>query len=142
MELEYAFCAKFADVGTDGFVTLFGGGIDSIAAAQFPTILLTLAVTGCVTVPLEEANGDHQMRIELFGPTGDRHPLEIEFPVMVRVSPADPPRAPRLNFAVCLQNLIFGMAGRHEFRISVDGRQLGTVPLYITRQADALGGQR
>jgi hypothetical protein len=141
MELKYVFCAKFADIGPDGLFAAIGGGLDSVAVPQLPAIIQALSVVGCVTVPLEEVHGGHRMRIEMFGPTGDRHPVEIEFPVTVQVNTDEPRRAPRWTFAIGLQNVVFGMEGRHEFRLSVDGNPLGIVPLHMKRQAADEGGQ-
>jgi hypothetical protein len=141
MELVYAFCAKFADIGPDGFFSVLGGGIDSVNVAQLPTIISAIAVVGGVSVPLEECQGDHRLQIELVGPTGDRNPLEIDFPMDLRPRPDAPPRDPRMSFAVSLQNLVFGVDGRHEFRILVDKRQLGVIPFYVIRQAVAQEGQ-
>jgi len=140
MKLEYAFCAKFADVGLDGLMSAIGVGLDSLNTAQFPAVVSGMAVAGCVTVPLEEVEGDHKMRIELFGPSGDKHPLELEFPVVVqRVEGVT--RPPRWSFAVTLQNVVFGVQGRHEFRLLIDGRQIGSVALHVDRQAASQGGQ-
>jgi hypothetical protein len=141
MELVYAFCAKFADVGPDGLLSVIGGGIDSVNVPQFPAAIAAIAVVGCVSVPLEECEGDHRLQIELFGPTGDRNPLEIDFPLDFHPRLDAPPRDPRMSFAVSLQNLLFGVDGRHQFRILVDSRQLGTIPFYVIRQAAAQEGQ-
>ncbi len=82
------------------------------------------------------------MRIELFGPTGERHPLEVEFPVDAKCDPNEPTQLVPWSFALALQNVVFGAEGRHEFRLLFDKRQLGTVALYVKRQTIEQGDQK
>ena len=39
MELDYGFCAKFADIGPDGRVGAIGGGVSLLAVPQLPAAL-------------------------------------------------------------------------------------------------------
>ena len=131
MELEYAFVAKFADVHPDGYFSVIGGGVRAIAVAQLPASHAALAVMVSVGLLPDECQSERRMQLELFDPNGVRQPLEIDFPLPTPRRPEDQHQV-GICAAINLAGVLFGTCGRHEFRISVDGRQLGVVGLLVT----------
>jgi len=132
MELEYSFCAKYGEVGADGFFAIIGGGLDRINGPQLPVVIPSMAVVMRISVSPEEFQTDHRLRVELFDSCEQRLPLEVEFPVPhTSPIPGEAEREATFSCAICMSNLTFPVAGDYEFRISVDEQLLGITPLYI-----------
>lgn len=147
MELQYAICARYAEVTPDGFFAVFGGGIDSIQLNQLPGAVPMMSLLIRLTARTEELQEEHRLRGDLFSPREERQPLEVDFPLPTNLSPGrqnlnseQPHRPISFNCALSLTNLTFPEAGEYTFRISLDGRQLGNIGLFVNK-AGQQGGQ-
>jgi hypothetical protein len=132
MKVDYAFCAKYAEVGSDGLFSSIGGGLEVIQPNQLPGAIPTITLVFRVAIPLEECQSSHQLCVELFGPTKEKLPLEVEIPVAAIGPRVDVPElTPAFCCAINMANVLISLPGDYEFRISADGKAIGAAVLYV-----------
>jgi hypothetical protein len=135
MQLNYAFLADAVETHPDGKFSVLGGGVGLIYAQQFPAIHPTLALIIQLAVTKEEADHEHELRLELLTP------LQAAGmpPVTVKFTPKSHPDHPDwpvvFLFTFTTSALIFETPGAYVFRISVDNAERGTIPLLAAQQA-------
>lgn len=140
MELQYGFCAKFAEVGPDGYFAVFGGGLDKVAATQVPAVVQSMALLIHLTLDRKDIQSEHKIRVDLFSPKNERLPLDMEFPLPQVTETSLPDLPISISCALTLGNVIYPEFGEYNFRISTDGRQLGSIRLFVIAQETQQGG--
>jgi hypothetical protein len=132
MKVDYAFCAKYAEVGADGLFSSIGSGLEVLQPNQLPGALPMIALVIHATVSTEECQDEHQLCVELFGPDNERLPLDVKFPVpIIGLRKEAPEVPPTFCCAINMMNVHFPSPGDYEFRISTDGKVIGRVALYM-----------
>jgi hypothetical protein len=139
MELAYMFLADAAEATPTGRFFVFGGGVDRVMSAQFPSILPTLAVVAKIRVQPEEISRESPFRLVGIDPAGE--PLISE---LSGTFPLVDPKHPRDQSAYHLlvanfRGLPLSIPGRYEFVLYADGSRLGSVSLLADTVATPSG---
>lgn len=132
MQLEYAFCANYAETGEAGTVSVMGAGINVLRVATLPAQVRTLYVIARVTFTPEERDRRHELEIDLRGPDGERLSGWPLVAPMLPAAEADLPEVP--SAATCITALtapVFTHAGEHRFRFSAAGHLLGSTSFWV-----------
>jgi hypothetical protein len=136
MYLRYGFIADHITPGHANKKTVIGI-FDLIVAPAFPTKHKTLSILVKVEGSRIEA-GVHRLAIELID--GDAQSLgksqEIQFELKVE-GRAYPDAPLSWEFVMEIPDLVLPRAGTYEFTVKVDGRHLGSIPLYAIQARDA-----
>lgn len=72
MQLQYAFCARFAETGDKGTFSVIGGGINILRIPVLPATIPTLSVIVRLVFTIEECDRQHELTVELLGPDGQQ----------------------------------------------------------------------
>jgi hypothetical protein len=119
VRIEYVVPCKFAEVH-DGLATIVGGGIDTVAVAQFPSgVQVMLAVR--VVALAEELPGEHRVRCPIRDSEGNTIADDLDGTLEF---PAEPP-APHPGGEGWLHNLMlpigvaFGAEGPGSYTLHV-----------------------
>ena len=140
MELEYAFCANYAETGEAGTVSVIGAGINVLRVATLPAQLRTLYVIARVTFTPAERDRQHELVVDLIGPNGERL---SGWPLVALLRPAAQAELPEVpSAATCITALtapVFTHDGEHRFQFSAAGKVLGSTSFWVhrTRAGDA-----
>jgi hypothetical protein len=101
-----------------------------VAGATLPIGFPTIAVVARVSVPPNECDREHDLRVELFKPDEAQPRMTGDIHFTPRSDASRPDRPVGIS---CLMT-IFGLSfepGDYEFRLSVAGRPLGRVVLSV-----------
>lgn len=139
MELRYAFCAKYGEIGSGGEFTVVSGGIDSLKTPQLPVTIPAATLVARIVANEQDAQAEHRLRVDLLNPRGERVPIDIEFPLPQIPPPLLPGRNSSITLALTIGGLVFEEAGEYDFRISADGRNLGGIQILVILQAGQEG---
>ena len=128
MDIDYAF---LCDAATEhaGKLNALGIGIDQLAAATLPATHPRLTFVARLRFEPED-DGDRHFRVRAVD--ADGHEMgNVEGDMSVHFAPED--RMTGANLVVDLVNLEFIAAGPHEVSLTVDGNQVVTLPLEVSR---------
>ena len=82
--------------------------------------------------------GRHSFRVDVIGP-GGKPTLTVEGQSEVRPRPAERP-PPRTRLVMPLEDIVFPVPGRYDFRIKVKGRTFPGPALYLIEMDQPAGG--
>ncbi|MGH3403503.1 MAG: DUF6941 family protein [Streptosporangiaceae bacterium] len=134
MQLTTMMLADGAHVA-DGKLYVLGGQWDRLIVAAFPARHPSMAVAMVLQVEYTEAPKSYTLTIELFL---DGKPQAAKAVVRFAIghAPVQAHGAPQFApVAIPFSNVPFEGPGRYEWVISVDGRQLGRLPIEVTAAA-------
>lgn len=142
MKLGFAILADVAQAGADGKVSIIGGGFDTIRAAQFPVAHPSLSIAMEMVFERDELDREHRLRIMLMSPLG----ATLFAPPASPFTPHLPPdllpgQKVKSVFVVNIAGILFESPGTYRFRIIVDDKQIGEIPLYATRMTPTPEGR-
>jgi hypothetical protein len=132
MQLEYAFCANYAETGEAGTVSVIGAGINVLRVATLPAQVRSLYVIARVTFAREERGRPYELEIDLLGPEGKRLSGWPLVAPMLPAAQADPPEVP--SAATCITALtapVFTHPGEYRFQFSAAGQVLGSTSFWV-----------
>ena len=136
MHLRYGFIADHITPGHANKKTVIGI-FDLVVAPAFPIKHKTLSLLVRVEGSRLEA-GAHRLAIELIDADGQRLGKSQEIRFELKIEGRAYPDAPLgWEFVMEIPDLVLPQAGAYEFTIKVDGRHLGSVPLYAVQARDA-----
>lgn len=138
MRLAFMMLADEAYATSEGKLEIKGGDWDTVFAPSFParhakplTLLARLLLE-----PKEAADSEtkHTAQVEVLRPDGERlfFPFEAEFRIRSFMPISNRPARHTLVFN--FGGIIFPVEGTYQFRISVDGTELGRTPVYAVAQ--------
>jgi hypothetical protein len=131
MEIAYAFMAKFADTSADGTFALVGGGWDGVKTPTIPINVPAMALVVHLSANPDECGREHNLDINLFGPTGAQFPFSGHLPFIPVLDQNSPDHRVGVNCIVGMLGMTFAEQGDYQFRLSVDGLQLGIVTFSV-----------
>ena len=130
MHLDFAYFAKAADLSSDGFLSLLGGGIESLMAAEFPYRCRPFALAVRLRFPPEAVGFRSTLTVTAVGPDGADLPFRAE----VVVGPLRS-RAPgrSIYYTAVVQPFAptFPAPGRYVFPLQVGVVPVGEAELYV-----------
>lgn len=135
MRLTYAFLATAAEISPDGKFYVLGGDFDTLQAARLPLVQPVIAVVLRFAVAPEESRVERQMHLSLHRPDGELIGEATEFPIIPTPISTQPTREAGLCVVVNLLTTTFSDLGTYSVRISVDGQEVGNLPLHIEASA-------
>ena len=137
MYLRYGLLADAVVPGSMGKKNIIGT-FHSVFAQKFPCIHPSLSLAIRVEGDASEIGKHH---IELGFVDADynaiREPISTQFDLQKEKLPIEGVPAAK-EVAITIQNLSLPQAGWYEFVVKVDGRHLGSIPLYAIRLGDSL----
>jgi len=133
MKLAYAVLADAAQVTPDGKTSMLGGDFDTIFALRFPAQHPSLALVMRFDVEKQECGLEHQLRIAVTGPLNTQVAGPIISDFIPRANPAYPNRLVKALMVATFHNLEFASQGTYNVNITVDGRSMGKVTLYLAQ---------
>lgn len=134
MKLAYALLADAAQTTPDGKISMLGGDFDSIFAQTFPARHSSLTLVMRFDVEKEECGLEHQFRVAISGPLNTPVVAPLTGAFVPQASPVYLNRPVKAFVTMMLQNLTFESQGTYNFNITVDGRSMGKVTLYLVQQ--------
>ena len=130
MEVSYAFVATAAELTPDGRLHAFNVGIDAVLAKLPGHSAIPLYFAAKVRLAPEEAGRTYEALVEFLAPDGT---VLAKIPERQEVPPMVPPSTRGLlGLVVAFSGLPINVEGEHRFRLSLDGREVATVPLNVT----------
>ena len=131
MHVDYAF---LCDAATEhgGKLNALGIGIDRLAAVELPATHPRLTFVARLAFGAEDA-GSRRFSVRVVDADGRAVASPMEGEMHVTLAPQD--RATAVNLLVELLNLEFTNLGPHEVSLAVDGAELVSLPLEVTRPA-------
>ena len=139
MKLNYAFIAKYAELGADGNFSVIGGGWDAVGVATLPFVSPPIAVVTCFRPDPSDVGQEQCIDVQMFSPEGYATPLRFE----TKMTPASEPGRSMIANIVWLVGAgyaFFSTAGLYEFRINVNGVLAGIVPFEVLYLPEAPRG--
>src|SRR6266404_7969129 len=137
MQLQYAFCANYAETGEAGTFSVMGAGINVLRVPRLPALIRALYVIARVTFTVEERERQHELAVDLIGPDGERL---SGWPLVASMSPAVRTELPEVpSAATCITALtapVFTKSGEHRFQFSVAGQVLGSTSFWVHLMAE------
>jgi len=133
MKLGYALLADAAQVTPDGKLSMLGGDFDTIFVRSFPAQHSSLALVVKLDAARDDCGREHEMRVTSSGPLNSSFLPAVESRFTPQLNPLFANRPTRVLLVFNFQSLMFPNQGKYQFHITVDGTQLGTVPLELTR---------
>jgi hypothetical protein len=131
MELTCAMLAAYAELAADSRLSVIGGDLDTIrlrgdlpGASVLPLYLVVL-----LRLPKDECGREYTIQVEFRDPGG-----EVIEQLPQKVTPPEPPQADRMTkvgAVVAFQGLRFTAAGKHDFRVTVDGKEIASIPVHV-----------
>jgi hypothetical protein len=139
MRVVYAFLADSATDAANGKTDIVGLGLDHVFAAAVPALHPHLTLVCRLEATLTECDVEHQVRIELWGPDGERM-VQVGGAVTPHRNTLEPHQPSSQTIVLNFEGLVFPVFGDYGFHILIDNLELGTVPFYV-RQATAPTGE-
>jgi uncharacterized protein DUF6941 len=133
MKLAYALLADAAQNSPDGKISMLGGDFDTIYAQKFPTQHASLALVMRFDVEKQECGLEHQLRVAISGPLNAQVVAPLVSSFVPQANPVYQNRLVKAFITMTIQNLAFESEGVYNFNITVDGRSMGKVTLYLVR---------
>lgn len=127
MKLSLGLIAEFASALKDNKL-MIAGEYDTIFASSVPTILRRFFVVVRVDAH-EEPHKTHSIILGLREPGGRGIPPRLEAIVPFEQAARDDTARAQVIFEIVARQL--GQFGLYEFRVEVDGHEVGTIPLRV-----------
>jgi hypothetical protein len=132
MEVDYALLAAFADLASDGKVSIFHGGLETIHLPQLGRIVTPIYFAFRVSFRAEECGGNGIVRVELVDPYGT--PVDSsEETVLLQVPPPD--GHTKISFVCRFAGIVLQVAGNYLVRLLFNGEEKKVLPLTVTTAA-------
>lgn len=133
MELKFGLLADYASVAERGKLVI-AGEFDQINAQTAPVTWPLMFLVARFEASITEGS-KHRLRLDTRDADGRQVIPAIEGDI--GFVPRGPGRPLRGQIIMRLEGLQFPRAGDYSFNLLVDGRELGTVGLFLTTSADA-----
>ncbi len=137
MQLAYAILADNAQVMPDGKFTIFSGGIEVLTAPSLPALTPSLAIVIRLVLEPGEIDIQHHFHVELLNPDGENLLSSDSGKQFTpnKNTPVIPDLPLSYMFVLNFPGLIFLAAGKHMFRLFVDGTLIGEIPMFIVESS-------
>jgi hypothetical protein len=138
MNLKFGVLADYAGQGAAG-KTILVGIFDTVYNTQnasslaLPPFYLFAQVEGHVTEGTE-----HKVIVHITTGDGRDLPVPVRVELPFKLSPRGPGRELQGNLIIALQGMPLPGNGSYEFSILMDGRHVGSVPLYVAEAPPGL----
>lgn len=129
MELDYAYLAENAHRDECGKLYVFAADIATLDTEQLPGALF-LTLVGRFSVSRFDIGKEHTCKVELSHPDGSRVVLLGDTKINTMANPVDPAADTGAGLIVKL-GLVFPHAGKYQVHLSVDGRDVKSLPLWL-----------
>jgi hypothetical protein len=132
MQFRYGFVARAADVMPDGSFAVLGGGYNYVVFRQMPGTL-NLAIIASFTVDSADYSREHRFALEVRDPDG-KPVFALDGAGCPEKNEDFPSAQLEFGFVFNITNLLFIEPGAYQFRISVDGSEVGIISFLTKRQ--------
>jgi hypothetical protein len=134
MRVKYLLMAEHAEAINNKHY-IMGGGLFSIAVADFPFIQPSIAVVAAIEVPYEDTTEQHQLSIDIVD--ADERSI-LPQPFSTKFETGRPPGMRHGDNQVALmvihfQNVQFALEGRYSVKLEIDGSEMAREPLQLHR---------
>lgn len=134
MRVVYAVLADSAVDSGNGKTDVSGMGFDHIYSTATPARHGQLVLVLRLEASLPECGQEHHIRIELWGPDGERL-VQGAGSVIPQRNAVEPHQPSGQTLILNFRGLVFPAYGDYGFHILVDNLELGTVPFYVREAA-------
>lgn len=134
MELKLGVLCDAANISREGKLNILGE-FNRIHSPGEPIRWPLCALVARIEAPTVEGPR-HELEIDLTDADG-RSILQPRPKGSIEMKPMGPGRPLRAQFIANIENLQFPRFGDYEFHVLVDGRSIGTIPVYIVRHGDS-----
>lgn len=128
MELDFAVLAESADLGSNGVLQLFRGGLGNLSASTFPTIAqyaVAVRVAGCA----DDAGTEHEISINLVKNGSQQQGVPVRFSFGAKNGETIP-----LSVTLIVQaGVELPAEGPYSFAVVLDGKTVQTIPFVAHR---------
>jgi hypothetical protein len=128
MELDFAVLAESADLGSNGVLQLFRGGLGNLIASTFPTIAqyaVAVRVAGCA----DDAGTEHEISINLVKNGSQQQGVPVRFSFGATNGETIP-----LSVTLIVQaGIELPAEGPYSFAVVLDGKTVRTIPFTAQR---------
>lgn len=132
MQYRYGFLARAADVMPDCSFAVLGGGYNYWLLAQIPGFV-NMAIITAFAVEADDYGREHQFALDILEPSG-KGMFRLEGSGQPERSPEFPDASLDFVYLFNLTNVLIAEPGEYRFKISVDGKDVGLIPLLTKQQ--------
>jgi hypothetical protein len=132
MQYRYGFLARAADVMPDGSFAVLGGGYNYLVLGQLPGFA-NMAIITAFGVDSADYGREHRFALDIHDPSG-KSTFRLEGSGCPERSSEFASAKLDFVFVFNVTNDSFADAGEYQFKISLDGADVGFIPLLIKQQ--------
>jgi hypothetical protein len=131
MRLAYALLANSAEFTPDGKLYILGGDIDTLYVRELPATQPVLTLAMKLLVPPTECDVEHRLQVSLIDPDEDVGATSTDVTFTPRTQAGHEGRDVGVGLSFLFQQQQFTQAGEYIYRILVDDKEQGSLPLRI-----------